>query len=95
MPRSLLALGPPFAGQVSNANPHALPANAAQSQTNIGIYSGGTLEGRGGMLPTAFANAISAVASNVVACCAFNRPEARYTIYLLAGGQLKCGRDPT
>lgn len=95
MKSNVVLIGPPFAGLVSNANPHAIPANAAQSQTNIGAFSGGMLEGRRGMTTTAFANAISAVASNVVACTAFNRAEGRYCVYLLADGKLKIGRDPT
>jgi hypothetical protein len=94
MKSNTVHIGPPFAGQLSNANPHALPANASQSQTNLGAFSGGMLEGRRGMTTTAFANSISPVASNVIACTAFNRAEGRYCIYVTASGILKVGRDP-
>ena len=83
----------PFSGVVTNLNQHYLPPGGAQVQTNITCQTPYQLDVRKGFRPVTFANAAAAIASDVIAMTAFERPEARWVVYLLSNGALKAGRN--
>lgn len=84
-----------FRGLVTNADPHDLPAGAAQAQTNLQCLVPGKLTVRGGLVPVAYANATSATASNMISMFGTHRPGGEWVLYQLADGTLHAGRSPS
>ncbi len=84
-----------FRGLVSNADSHDLPKGAAQAQQNLQCLVPGKLTVRGGLLPVSYANATSAVASNVISMFGTHRPGGEWVLYQLADGSFHAGRSPS
>lgn len=84
-----------FKGLATNANPHSLPAGAAQVQTNIVCTIAGQLTVRKGMRPTAFINAITATTHSVLAMVEHIRPQGDFVVYEDSAGNIKAGRNPS
>lgn len=84
-----------FKGLVTNANPHAIPPGAAQTQTNVVCTVAGQLNVRKGMRPALFGNAVTGTTHAVISMAEYIRPEANFVVYEDSDGNIKAGRDVT
>lgn len=84
-----------FAGQVSNVDPHDVPAGAMVSQINLTNIVPGQLTVRRGMRKISFASGTTGTsATAVVSLVEFNRPESQFVAFATSDGRIVAGRTP-